>query len=162
MNKTIHIREAVTPEEVERFWQELHAYHARDIFPDPAEEDRAYFLDDSQYRAAVQRIHDREGDRCYYLLFRREGRLPEFRGGGTGTACARLLLDWAADQGAQYGELNAADPRRIRFWSRLGFRPNGRDEWGEPLMLRPPEQALSITVELLQDPADWQRSGSRC
>lgn len=74
MNKTIHIREAVTPEEVERFWQELHAYHARDIFPDPAEEDRAYFLDDSQYRAAVQRIHDREGDRCYYLLFRREGR----------------------------------------------------------------------------------------
>ena len=23
-------------------------------------------------------------------------------------------------------------------------------------MLRPPEQALSITVELLQDPADWQ------
>ena len=74
MNKTIHIREAVTPEEVECFWQELHAYHARDIFPDPAEEDRAYFLDDSQYRAAVQRIHDREGDRCYYLLFRREGR----------------------------------------------------------------------------------------
>lgn len=68
----------------------------------------------------------------------------------------RLLLDWAADRGAQYGELNAADPRRIRFWSRLGFRPNGRDEWGEPLMLRPPEQALSITVELLQDPADWQ------
>ena len=127
MNKTIHIREAVTPEEVECFWQELHAYHARDIFPDPAEEDRAYFLDDSQYRAAVQRIHDREGDRCYYLLFQREGRdigfaltalypsedgkcfvmefcvLPEFRGGGTGTACARLLLDWAADRGAQYG-----------------------------------------------------------
>ena len=33
MNKTIHIREAVTPEEVERFWQELHAYHARDISP---------------------------------------------------------------------------------------------------------------------------------
>ena len=43
MNKTIHIREAVTPEEVERFWQELHAYHARDIFPDPADEDRVYF-----------------------------------------------------------------------------------------------------------------------
>ena len=43
MNKTIHIREAVTPEEVECFWQELHAYHARDIFPDPAEEDRASF-----------------------------------------------------------------------------------------------------------------------
>lgn len=176
MNKTIHIREAVTPEEVERFWQELHAYHARDIFPDPAEEDRAYFLDDSQYRAAVQRIHDREGDRCYYLLFRREG--PGYRlcpdstvplGGRQvlrhGVLCAagvpgrrdrhrlrRLLLDWAADRGAQYGELNAADPRRIRFWSRLGFRPNGRDEWGEPLMLRPPEQALPITVELLQDP----------
>ena len=62
---------------------------------------------------------------------------PGSGGGGTGTACARLLLDWAADRGAQYGELNAADPRRIRFWSRLGFRPNGRDEWGEPLMLAP-------------------------
>ena len=102
---------------------------------------------------ALTALYPSEDGKCFVMEF---CVLPEFRGGGTGTACARLLLDWAADRGAQYGELNAADPRRIRFWSRLGFRPNGRDEWGEPLMLRPPEQALSITVELLQDPADWQ------
>ena len=27
-----------------------------------------------------------------------------------------------------------------RFWGRLGFLPNGCDEWGEKLMLRPPEE----------------------
>ena len=30
------------------------------------------------------------------------------------------------------------------------------DEWGEPLMLLPPEAPLPITAERLSDPEDWQ------
>ena len=180
MEHPITIREAVTPDEVARFWEQLHAYHRRDIFPDPADEALDYFLDDTRYRAAVQRVHDRAQDRCYYLFFFREGReiglalpalflsedgkcflmefcvYPAFRGGGTGTACAKALWDWARQNGAQYAELNCADARRRRFWGRAGFVENGADEWGEPLMLLPPTEDLPLRVEQLSDPADWQ------
>ena len=52
---------------------------------------------------------------------------PEFRGNGTGKACARALLDWGKANGARFAELNADDPRRTRFWASFGFIPNGRD-----------------------------------
>lgn len=38
----------------------------------------------------------------------------------------------------------------------MGFVKNGADEWGEPLMLLPPEEDVPITVEILSDAADWQ------
>ena len=37
-----------------------------------------------------------------------------------------------------------------------GFVKNGFDEWGEPLMILPPEDEISFTVEVLNDPTDWQ------
>ena len=129
----------------------------------------------------MQAVHDRPQDRCWYLFFERDGAdigfampviftsedgkcfltdfcvFPEFRGGGTGTQCAQALLRWAKERGAQYAELNyGGDARRKRFWSRIGFLPNGRDEWGEPLMLLPPEKTVPITIECLSDPEDWQ------
>ena len=127
MNKTIHIREAVTPEEVERFWQELHAYHARDIFPDPAEEDRAYFLDDSQYRAAVQRIHDREGDRCYYLLFRREGRDIGFALTALYPSEDASASSWSSVCCRSSGAAGQAPPAPVCCWigQRIGERSMG-------------------------------------
>ena len=124
MTNTITIREAITETEASHFWQQMHAYHARDIFPNPEDEDRAYFLDDSQYRKQIQQIHDRETDRCYYLLFEQNGQevgfclpvlflsedgkcfimefcvYPEFRGKGVGTQCAQALWQWAAERGA--------------------------------------------------------------
>ena len=180
MTNPITIREAITETEVSRFWQQMHAYHARDIFPDPKDEDRAYFLDDTQYRKQIQQIHDRETDRCYYLLFEQDGQevgfclpvlflsedgkcfimefcvYPEFRGHGVGTQCAQALWQWAAERGAAYAELNADGDRRRRFWQRNGYLPNGADEWGVPLMLMPPQEELPITVEFLKDPDDWQ------
>ena len=55
-----------------------------------------------------------------------------------------------------YAELNyGGDPRRLRFWQRLGFRPNGADEWGEPLLLLPPEEDVPLRAERLTEP-DWQ------
>ena len=129
----------------------------------------------------MQAVHDRPQDRCRYLLFVRDGAdigfalpviftsedgkcfltdfcvFPEFRGGGTGTQCAQALLQWAKARGSQYAELNyGGDARRERFWARVGFIPNGMDEWGEPLMLLPPEAPLPITAERLSDPEDWQ------
>lgn len=180
MENPIAIREAVTENEIAAFWDQLCAYFCRDIFPDPADKDRPYFLG-TEYRAAIQNLHDREENRCRYLLFHRDGKAigfampviystedgkcflqefcvyPAFRGGGTGRACAAALLAWARENGAAYMELNyGGEERRRRFWKSVGFIPNGADEWGEPLMILPPEEDVPITVEILTDPEDWQ------
>lgn len=129
----------------------------------------------------MMKINGRPQDRCFFLFFHRGGQdigfampvifttedgkcfimefcvYPEFRGSGTGKACAAALLDWAKKHGARYAELNyGGNERRRRFWESVGFIENGADQWGEPLMLLPPEENLPITAELLADPEDWQ------
>ena len=42
------------------------------MFPDPADENREYFLSD-EYRLQIQKVHDRVQDRCYYLFFQYKG-----------------------------------------------------------------------------------------
>ena len=125
-------------------------------------------------------LHQRQQDRCYYLLLSRNGEdiglalpvlyhtedgkcflcefcvFPEFRGDGTGTKCGERFLAWARSMGAAYVELNCDTPQRQRFWGRLGFRRNGADEWGMPLMLLPPEEEAPIHIERLADGRDWQ------
>lgn len=179
MKNEITIREAVTEQEIGFFWAQLRAYFNRDIFPDPDSGEKAHFLDD-QYRSHMDALHQRERDRCYYLLLSRNGEdiglalpvlyhtedgkcflcefcvFPEFRGNGTGTKCGERFLDWARSMGAAYLELNYDTPQRQRFWGRLGFRRNGADEWGMPLMLLPPEEELPIRIERLTDGGDWQ------
>lgn len=179
MKNEITIREAVTEQEIGFFWTQLRAYFSRDIFPDPDSGEKAHFLDD-QYRSHMDALHQRERDRCYYLLLSRNGEdiglalpvlyhtedgkcflcefcvFPEFRGNGTGTKCGERFLDWARSMGAAYVELNYDTPQRQRFWGRLGFRKNGADEWGMPLMLLPPEEELPIRIERLTDGGDWQ------
>lgn len=117
MKNQITIREAVTEQDIAVFWQQLRIYFIRDIFPNPEDEDREYFLSDTEYRADMQKIHDRPQDRCHYLFFHRNGQdigfampvifntedgkcfimeycvYPEFRGSGTGKACAAVLID---------------------------------------------------------------------
>lgn len=176
----IKIREAVTETAVAVFWEQLRIYYKRDIFPDPEDEDREYFLSDTEYRPQIQKIHDRQQDKCYYLFFHRDGQdigfampviyttedgkcfimeycvCPEFRGNGAGRACARVLLDWAEENGARYAELNCGSDKRRRFWRSVGFIENGADEWGEPLMIFPPKDDVPITVKVLSDPEDDQ------
>lgn len=174
----ITIKELTTQEEAARFWDRLRAYFRRDMFPDgepDREESLDYFLGE-EYRRVIGKHHDRPVDPLYYLAFLRDGAEigyampasypsedgkwfimefwaePEFRGGGTGAACAQALLDWARGRGAAYFELNAEGEPRRRFWARLGFAPNGTDEWGNPCMLLPPEEALPFRVERLTDP----------
>lgn len=179
MNRQITIREAITEQDVSIFWEQLRAYQKRDIFPDPENEDREYFLS-AEYQANIEELHERSRDRLYYLFFccggqdigfampaiyeTEEGKcfllefcvFPEFRGEGTGQQCARKFLDWAKAHGASYVELNCATERRQRFWKCFGFLPNGLDEWGEPLMILPPPETVPITVERLKDASDWQ------
>ena len=180
MENQITIREAVTESDVAVFWEQLHTYHKRDIFPDPTNEDLEYFLG-SEYYDHMMKIHSRPQDRCYFLFFHRDRQdigfampviyttedgkcfimefcvYPEFRGNGTGKECARILLDWAKENGALYAELNhGGNQRRRHFWESVGFIENGADEWGEPLMILPPAEDLPITVEILADPEDWQ------
>lgn len=180
MDQTIIVRDAVTDSDTAHFFTELHAYHRRDIFPAAEQgEDLAYFLSEP-YLAQLKALHGRKTDRLHFLFFERGEReigfampaiyetedgkcfimefcvYPEFRG-GTGHACGEALLDWAQARGAQYFELNCGTSQRQRFWGRLGFQPNGRDEWGETLMLRPPEEAAPITVRQFLPGADnWQ------
>ena len=157
MENQITIREAVTEDDVALFWEQLHIYYKRDIFPNPEDEGREYFLSDTEYRAHMQKIHDRPQDKCYYLFLHRNGQdmgfalpvvytsedgkcfimeycvYPEFRGNGTGKECAKALLDWAKKNGALYAELNyGSNERRLHFWKSVGFVENGVDEWGEP------------------------------
>lgn len=49
---------------------------ARDVFPDPNDENRAYFLDNSSYSANIQVLHERAENRLRYLFsFVMESRL---------------------------------------------------------------------------------------
>ena len=73
MKNQITIREAVTEADIAAFWEQLHTYHKRDIFSDPEDESLTHFLNDAEYRAQIQRVHDRPRDRCYYLFFHRDG-----------------------------------------------------------------------------------------
>ena len=180
MENQITIREAVRSTDIATFWEQLHIYHKRDIFPDPDNEDLEYFLG-SEYHDQMMLIHSRQQDRCFFLFFHRNGQdigfampviyttedgkcfimefcvYPEFRGNGTGKECARVLLDWAKDHGTRYAELNhGSNARRRHFWESVGFIENGADEWGEPLMILPPREDIPITVEVLADLEDWQ------
>ena len=130
MKNQIIIREAISEADTAAFWEQLHSYHKRDIFPDPEDENLKHFLSDTEYRVQIEHVHNRLQDRCYYLLFERNGQdigfalpaiftsedgkcfilefciFPEFRGGGTGRECAAVLLEWAKEHGARYAELN--------------------------------------------------------
>ena len=177
LNSSIILYEAKTEADIRRFRAELRAYHTRDIFPEEKDqEELAYFLGE-EYRGQIEALRKRERDPLHFLFLRRDGEeigfampvlygsedgkcfllefcvYPAFRGNGTGHACAEALLAWARARGMRYAELNCGgDPRRPRFWGRLGFRPNGADEWGEPLMLLPPEEDIPLTVERLTEP----------
>ena len=180
MKNQITIREAITGPDVAAFWEQLHIYHKRDIFPDPESEELEYFLG-SEYYDHMMQVHSRMQDRCCFLFFCRDGQdigfampvifttedgkcfimefcvYPEFRGNGTGQECAGALLEWAKEHGALYAELNyGSSERRRHFWKSLGFMENGADEWGEPLMILPPAETIPITIEVLADPEDWQ------
>lgn len=169
-NTNITVHACRTRDEQRRFWQYLRDYFARDIRPgepDPCPE---------AYRQTMQALHDRAEHPVCYLLFLRGGReiglalsvvyakedgkqfilefcvFPEFRGNGTGHACAGALLSWGRANGGKFAELNADAENRRRFWARLGFVPNGCDKWGEPLMLLPPQETVPFTVGRVTDP----------
>ena len=152
---SITIYEAKTGADIRRFWAKLGAYHARDTFPgDEDREELAYFLGE-EYRGQIEALRTRERDPLHFLFLRREGEeigfampviygsedgkcfllefcvYPRFRGGGTGRDCAGALLAWAKARGMQYAELNCgSDPRRPRFWGRLGLPAQRRGRVG--------------------------------
>ena len=180
MKQQITICEAITENDAAVFWNRLYDYYKRDIMADRNISGREEFLS-SGYRTHMQELHDRSQDCCHYLFFHRDGQdigfampviyttedgkcfimefcvYPEFRGDGTGKECAKALLSWARENGALYAELNyGSDARRRRFWESVGFVLNGADQWGDPLMILPPEENVSVTIEILADPEDWQ------
>ena len=179
MENRITVREALPGGETERFRARLLEYRRRDVFTRP--DDAAHLEREGEYFAQMLRLRSREDGRSRFLFFERggddiglalaviyageEGKcfltdfcvFPEHRGGGTGRACALALLAFARENGARYFELNCGgDARRLRFWQSVGFVENGVDEWGEPLLLLPPEDELPIAVEALRAEDEWQ------
>ena len=179
MENRITVREALPGAETERFRARLLGYRREDIFTLPGDAERLGC--EEEYFSHMLRLRSREDGRSRFLFFERggcdiglalaviyageEGKcfltdfcvFPEYRGGGTGRECARSFLAFARESGARYFELNCGgDARRLRFWRRLGFVENGVDEWGEPLLLLPPEDELPIAVEALRAEDEWQ------
>lgn len=73
MKNQIIIREAISEADTAAFWEQLHSYHDRDIFPNPKDESLKHFLNDAEYRAQIEHVHNRPQDNCYYLFFQRNG-----------------------------------------------------------------------------------------
>lgn len=178
--KKITIREAVTENEVAAFLEQLHAYHKRNNFTDQYSEELEHLLS-LEYYDHMMKMYDGSQKGCFFLFFQLNGQdigfampviftsedgkcfimeycvYPDFYENDTGRECAKELLNWAKERGALYAELNYGNnEQRRHFWKSVGFVENGVDEWGEPLMLLPPEEYVPITVELLVDPDDWQ------
>ena len=129
MQHQITIREAVADADIARFWEQLYRYYARDIFTEVGSGEREHFIG-PEYYEHMMKIRSRPQDRAYFLFFVRDGQeigfampviftsedgkcflmeycvYPEYRGNGTGRACAGILLDWARARGARYAELN--------------------------------------------------------
>ena len=159
MEHQILIREAVTPEDMERFWEQLHEYHKRDIFPESDSEELEYFLG-KEYYEQMMFVHSRRQDKCYFLFFNQNGQdigfampviydsedgkcfildywvFPEFRGNGTGRRCFGALENHTKAQGAVYYEINCSRENARRFWKSLGFEDCGMDEYDMPMMER--------------------------
>ena len=157
MDKQIIIRELTAPNDIAKFWEKLYEHFHQNVFPDPEDEDLAYFTG-PEYRTAIEKLHSRETDSLHYLFFQKDGTdiglampviyssedgkcfilefcvFPEFRGNGTGRTCAGMLLGWARERGAAYFELNASTEQRQRFWGYSGFQVVGEDEDGLPLL----------------------------
>ena len=47
MKNQITIREANSKTDTAAFWEQLHSYHERDIFPNPKDESLKHFLKDA-------------------------------------------------------------------------------------------------------------------
>lgn len=179
MENRITVREALPGAETERFRARLLGYRREDIFTLPGDAERLGC--EEEYFSHMLSLRQREDGRSRFLFFERDGEeiglalaviyaaeegkcfladfcvFPEHRGGGTGRECARSFLAFARESGARYFELNYGDDaRRLRFWRRLGFVENGVDEWGEPLLLLPPEDEAPIAVEALRAEDEWQ------
>ena len=174
MQNEITIYECAEIAEQERFWKYLKEYFVRDIFPGEVN----CFHCSEEYRQNISALHDRDENPIHYLVFCQNGQeigfaltvvyqtedskqfilefcvFPEFRGGGTGKRCAAALLNWGRENGAKFAELNADTDARQRFWKYMGFVPNGRDQWGEPLLLLPPQEKIVPVVEILTDVQD--------
>lgn len=91
MKNQITIREANSKTDTAAFWEQLHSYHERDIFPNPKDESLKHFLNDAEYRAQIEHVHNRPQDNCYYLFFQWNGQDVGCCSSGLGKGARRTL-----------------------------------------------------------------------
>ena len=71
----ITVKELTTQEETARFWEKLHAYFRRDLFPqgEPGREQALDYFLGEEYRAVMEKHRTRPVDPLYFLAFARDG-----------------------------------------------------------------------------------------
>lgn len=93
-----------------------------------------YFIEnDIKIGAAQYTIYQSQNGKCFILDF---WVFEKYRGKGMGYRCFHALEKYTKDYGALYYELNSEKENAIRFWKKLGFTENGKDEWGMKLFVR--------------------------
>ncbi len=158
------IKLTVENDNLQTFWNLRDEYMVRDIFEydelgnELTEEDKEWFLS-SEYRNHMHKLFKKIIDTAFPILFieddeiigfclyctylSEDGKcfivdfciLPEYREKGKGTLCFQLLKNAEIKRGAKYFELNCSNRRNKRFWEMQGFKLNGVDEHGTPLMV---------------------------
>ena len=106
------------------------AHMARDV----DKHHMVYFVEEGVRVGAAQYCtYQSEDGKCFILDF---WVFPEFRGNGMGHRCFEALEACTKADGAVFFELNVSKENAERFWTSLGFRDNGVDEWDMKLMVK--------------------------
>jgi GNAT superfamily N-acetyltransferase len=184
MKNNIAIRTVVTPEDILAFNKVKTEYFIRDIFLDidlgaPCDEEAQAHLLSEDYRNCIDALCSRSVDKAYRVFFESDGVrvgfalyctylsedakcfildfciFPEFRCKGLGKRCFEALTERAAQEGAEFFELNTHCRRSMRFWQSIGFAYNGYDRHGSILLLHPPQSCEAACTELGPDDI-WQ------
>ena len=95
----ITVKELTTQEETARFWEKLHAYFRRDLFPqgEPGREQALDYFLGEEYRAVMEKHRTRPVDPLYFLAFARDGEgETTVAAVNAGPEAVRLDLPWSA------------------------------------------------------------------
>lgn len=117
MKNQIIIREAISEADTAAFWEQLHSYHKRDIFPDPEDENLKHFLSDTEYRVQIEHVHNRLQDRCYYLFLNEMVRISASRCRRFSLPRTESALSWNSASTRNSEAMEQAEHALLFFWT---------------------------------------------
>lgn len=180
--KGIETKIVNSEEEFKLFWDMLHEYMIRDIFPNDevglkmTEEEQEWFSS-SEYKEHMHKLFSRDTDKAYPILFMKgmdligfctyctyhseDGKcfiidfyiVPEHRNNSLGTIIFNIIKEFEISRGAKYFELNVSNKRNMRFWMKQGFHFDGIDDYGVIRLTTNRNSTFLIDI----DESNWTR-----